>query len=553
MTEVVVARDEAAAARRHCAGAAVSSLIAVLSVIGIVGLRGALSGGPTSRTAAVFESPVLPALLLSMTGIVVALFATAAHRLNAARRWLFAFALTLALAIASVELRQTYRPASGNDFPHAFAAFHARNFNLTESLMMAQNLLRGKGNTLPVADGSTKINTYRMPGYSLFVAAAGRLSGVSADDLAGLGASTVYAQVWFFAVAVAFMAYRLSESIPVWAAALAAAGTCWFPQLFDITSADAVVASCGLLVAGSLCRFHRDRDASKVPLRDHLLVHAAFALWFLMRSDVLPGWLGISGFLYWRQPRYLLLPLAFFVSLGSIWGLYKKSHGSEFVMTTSNIGHVAFVGLWQTLPHRFVWEPSDEAYAGWVGAHGYTYMEPRANAFAIREVVRFWLTYPGFALGNVCYKVYSHFRYHAWWGGLALYPTRLVGVVMRNGAYLVLFAAFVFALCVRFEARRVFLLGWPALLNLPLFLVLQHNARYVGFVNVSLMLAGICVLLDPRFYRSVSTVRRQVLIWGTVAALWLSAPLIMRTLFADPIRYWTPLLDPSASTLNMLR
>jgi len=553
MTDVVAVRNEAATALGHRALTALSSSIALLSVIGIVGLRGALSAGPSPRIAAVFESPILPALLLVMTGLVVAVFAIAPNRLDPARHWLFAFALTLALAIASVELRQTYRPAAGDDFPHAFAAFHARNFNLTESLVMAQNLLRGKGNTLPVADGSTKINTYRMPGYSLFAAAAGKLSGVSADDLPGLGASTVYAQVLFFAVAVAFMAYRLSESIPLWWAALAASGTCWFPQMFDVTNADAVVLSCGLLVTGSLCRFHRERDVSKVRFRDHLLVHAAFALWFLMRSDVLPGWLGVSAFLYWRQPRYLLLPLAFVVSLGSIWGLYKKSHGSEFVMTTSNVGHVAFVGLWQTRPHRFVWEPSDEAYAGWVGTYGYTYMEPRANAFAIREVMRFWLTYPGFALGNICYKVYSHFRYHAWWGGLALYPTRLVGVVMRVGAYWVLFAAFLFALSTGFDSRRVFLLGWPALLNLPLFLMLQHNARYVGFVSVSVMVVGICLLLDPRFYRSVSTTRRPVLVWGTVAALWLSAPLIMRALFADSVRYWTPLLDPSASTLNVLR
>jgi hypothetical protein len=35
--------------------------------------------------------------------------------------------------------------------------------------------------------------------------------------------------------------------------------------------------------------------------------------------------------------------------------------------------------------------------------------------------------------------------------------------------------------------------------------------------------------------------------------VWLSAPLITRAVFSDRFRYWTPLLDPSQSTLDVRR
>jgi len=247
------------------------------------------------------------------------------------------------------------------------------------------------------------------------------------------------------------------------------------------------------------------------------------------------------------------LPLTRFLLVGGSWGLYKKRHGSDFVMTTSNQGHVAFVGLWQTLPHRFVWQPSDESYVRWIGEHGYRYTEPRTDRFAVREVLRFWLTYPGFVTANAWYRIYSYFRYWAWSGSLALLPSRVFGVIARRFAWWFLFAPCIAALLTRFDLPRTFLLAWPLVLNLPLFWILQFNGRYLDFVSCSVVFTAVSVMLDAGFWRSIGGVRRQLVVWGLVVTMWLSAPLITHAVFADRFRYWTPLLDPSDSTLNVER
>ena len=492
--------------------------------------------------------------LLCLISIGGALIVGLAKGLPARPWWLAAFGFSLALAVAAVELRQEYPVGTPHAFPRAFATNHLRNFNLTESLIVGQNLLKGRGNTLPVADGTTKIDTYRMPGYALFVALAGVIFHVPADDLERLGASTVYLQVMFFAAAVAFLACSLPRSVPAGIAALLVAATCWFPQAFDLTQVDSIILACGLLITGSLCRFDTDADVSEIPFRYHLLVHAAFGLYLTMRSDVLVGWIGVSLFLYRRRLRYMALPLAVALTIGSVWGLYKKAHGSDFVMTTSNVGHVAFVGLWQTPHHKFIWEPTDESYLRWISAHGYTYMEPRANTFAIREVARFWLTYPGFLIANVANKAYAYVVANVWSGPLALPPSRWAGTAMRRFVYWVFLLAVAGSLATGFEARRTFLFGWPIVLNLPLFLVLQWNERYVAFVSCSIMFAAVPLLARREFYRRMAAIKSALIVLLVVACvLRLSGPIIFRSVLSDRFRYWAPLIDPRSSTLNVLK
>jgi hypothetical protein len=526
--------------------------IGVLSAIGIAGLYGAL-GGERTAVAALFEGPSITAALLTVTAIGILLFRDA-DRLPAPRLWLAAFGFSLAIAITAAELRQVYPAGTPHDFRHEFAAFHSKNFNLTESLLMAQNFMRGRGITLPVAGGSTEIDTYRMPGYPLFVAVAAMMFRASPDDLTAIGASVVYLQVLTLAAAVAFFAHQVSRSMSIGMAALLAAVACWLPQSLDMTESDSTILACGLLIAGALCVFHADRVPSKVPLKYHLMLHTAFAAYFLMRSEVAVGWAGVGLFLYRKQLAYLALPLCFALAIGVSWGLYKKAHGSDFVMTTSNVGHVAFVGLWQTPHHKFVWEPSDESYLRWINAYGYKYMEPRANGFAFREVARFWFTYPGYVVSNAWYKAYSYFRYEAWSGSLALYPSKLAGFAMRRLVSWLLFLVVVLALVRCFDARRTFLLAWPLFLNLPIFMLVQHNARYVSFISCSLMFASIPLLLSPEFYAALGSRKRQsiaVLVVGTL--VWISAPAIQLSLLSDRFRYWAPLLDPADSTLTKPR
>jgi hypothetical protein len=530
-----------------------SASIAAGMTLGGVGLCGALRAGPPTVVDFIFDGPAIIVVLIALSVADVVIYWRAQPR-RAAGVWLAATVFSLALAVSAAEIRHAYPRGTAHDFPHAFATFHQQNFNLTESLFAAQNILGGRGNALPVAGGATKIDTYRMPGYAMFAALAGTIFRISPDNLAALGAATVYLQVWFFCLALAYVTWRLSRVLPIPVVVVLGVMTCWLPQDLDMTENDSTILACGLLIAGALAPFFpRQTDPAGVPLRHHLALHGAFGLYVLMRSDVLAGWAFVSLFLYRRRPLYLLLPLCAFLAIGGAWGLYKRAHGSAFVMTTSNIGHVGFVGLWQTPRHKFVWKPSDESYVSWIERYGYVYMEPRTNAFAAGEVLRFWFTYPGFVIGNAWYKAYSYFRYETWIGSLALAPARVTGLAMRVAGAWLLFLVFVLARVVGFEPRVTFLLGWPVLLDLPLFWILQHNARYVPFVTWSLMAAAATALLSPDFYHRLAAKKSAVMAVLTAGiAIWAAAPIITTLLMSDAVRYWTPWLDPSRSTLNVL-
>jgi len=538
---------------RSPAVAPLTVLVGVLVIIGAVGLHGALRESGPTLASRVYESPAIVGLLMVLTAAGILIIGQV-KMLPGRATWLAVFGCSLAVAVAAVELRQTYPAATERSFPRAFATNHLQNFNLTESLVTGQNLLRGAGNTLPMAGGATTIDTYRMPGYALFVALAGIIFRASSTDLESLGASTVYLQVLSFACAVAFLAYNLPRSCSPAVAVLLTATLCWFPQAHDLTQADSMILACGLLIAGSLCFFDTDSEVWTIPWRYHLLLHAAFGMYFVMRSDVLVGWTGVSLFLYRRRPRWLVLPLAVALAIGCAWGAYKKMHGSDFVMTTSNLGHVGFVGLWQTPQHKFIWEPTDESYVRWINAHGYVYMEPRANGFALREVVRFWFTYPGFILSNIANKAYAYVVANVWTGSLMLQPAEFVGRVMRKLVYWVLLFAIAGAAATGFQLRRTFLFGWPLFLNLPLFLLLQYNPRYVPFVSCSIMFAAVPLLTARDFYQRLATIRWPLaFLLAVLCLVRLSGPAVYRVALSDRFRYWAPLLDPTSSTLNILK
>jgi len=181
-------------------------------------------------------------------------------------------------------------------------------------------------------------------------------------------------------------------------------------------------------------------------------------------------------------------------------------------------------------------------------------MEPRANGFAMREVGRFWLTYPGFLISNVGNKAYAYVVANTWSGPLALYPSRWIAPVMRRFVFGVFVVAAASALAAGFERRRTFFLGWPILLNLPLFLVLQWNERYVPFVSCSMMFTAVPLLMCGEFYRRLGRIKNHLVALLVVLFLvWLSGPAIYTLLLSDRFRYWTPLFDPGSSTLNVLK
>jgi hypothetical protein len=522
----------------------------VLAVIAAAGLSGAL-GHERSAFDALFAGSLVPTVLLAVTLIDVAMLWTV-DRSGSSRLLVAAFAFVLALAVAGGELHQKYSTTFEGRFSRVFDDFHRQNFNQLEGLLIGNNLRNGAGITLPVSGAPPKIDTYRMPGYAMFVALAGFIGRAPRDDLTALARSAVYAQVWMFAFALAFFGFNATPLVGAARSAAMSASAAWFPQAFDMTQADSTIVACGLLVTGALCVLQtKARNSATVPLKHHLTLHAALALWFLMRSDILVGWLGISIYLYRRRPLWLMLPVVFYLPIAGSWGLYKKAHGSEFVMSTSNIGHVAFVGLWQTPPHHFIWEPTDESYVTWIERQGYRYAEPDTDRFALREVVRFWFTYPVFVGSGVLYKLYSYCRYGAWAGSLALYPSRMLGVLMRTFGAWCLLGGFLLALLRRRDLETLVVFGWPVLLNLPLFLILQYHARFLDFVSCSLVFSALIYGDDAHFYRHLGTPKRQVALVSLVLLLFLLSRSHLFPL--DRIRYVTPLLDPARSSLNRVR
>src|SRR4029453_649041 len=80
------------------------------------------------------------------------------------------------------------------------------------------------------------------------------------------------------------------------------------PKQLGYTQGDSLIIPISLLVLTALClRLKAMGEQRAVSLRLDAFVHLAFALWFSIRPDVLPGWLAVSVFLHWRHWRRLLL------------------------------------------------------------------------------------------------------------------------------------------------------------------------------------------------------------------------------------------------------
>ena len=297
------------------------------------------------------------------------------------------------LSICVLELAILFSPYSSQDLRSFYASgplLELPGSNLNEGLWLGKRLLEGEG--LTIVRGV--VPWERMPGYALFCAAAGILFGYR--TLIDLAIATVALQVLFYGASVALFAWvagKLWNPPVVWTLGLLIA---LLPKQLGYTQGDSLILPISLLVLTSLCLRLKAMDGQRaVRLWLDVCVHLAFALWFSIRPDVLPGWLVVSVFLHWRQWRRLLLPLTLVLSIGISWGVYKAKYTHEFAATTSGVGSSLICGLWE-VPSRFALPCSDEWYSDWIQSH--TPFDPKsqvASAFAIREAVKVWLIYPG--------------------------------------------------------------------------------------------------------------------------------------------------------------
>jgi hypothetical protein len=463
-----------------------------------------------------------------------------------ARPMAAAFALALTLAAATLELWLVHNPywLQSRDLRVMLASGPVQEnvgANLNYGMYLGSRLLQGQGVTF----GPGWVPWERTPGYAFFGALAGLLAGYR-TDIFTIGLYLVMLHVLSLAVANGAFVAAASRLMRPAAALAVALVIAFMPNQLANTQVDSIMVPVYLVGAAALCRYvDRSREGAFPPLGDHLLVHGAFALWFLMRPDGVVGWAAVSLVLYWRRWRWLALPAALYLAIGLSWGAYKYQYTGDFSMTTNTVGDNAWIGLWQ-VPHKFRWQTADPSYFAWAAAKGVPPTSKLASDTALREVARFALTYPVYAAHLVVHRLLELVDVNCLNGTLS-YP-HVVYERLRGAGVVALASVFVACLVLGHAARRTLLVGWPLLFNLPLFLVFfSDGMRHVAPITAALFASTLPPLLEPAFYRTLWRRRRAAMaIAATVVVLWLGGRWIDRALLAsDSLRYWSPFLDPA--------
>jgi hypothetical protein len=421
--------------------------------------------------------------------------------------------------------------------------------NLNVALWQGFRFLQGEGLTY----SNHAVPWSRMPGYGLFCAVAGALFGHR--TMLDLAIGTVLLQVLFYCVALMCLAWAAGRLWPPQAVLTVGLLIAFLPKELAYTQVDAIIAPIAMLVTAALClRISASRHDQGVRPGLDVLVHSTFALWFVMRPDVLPGWIAVSLALHWRNWQRLLIPAMLFLVIGFSWGVYRSRYTNEFTMTTSSAGASLFCGLWE-VPSRFAPTCSDQSYFTWIAEHtSFNPLSTPANNFTVREVLRFWLTYPGHFVAMIdhkmmlcvdggCWPGLRTFLHEALFYLLVWPPRAIVGLLTIIGL----------CVAVDHERRRTLLFGWPLLFNAPLFWVMfASEGRFYAAIPIALLTAAVPPLFEGRFYA-----RLAARPWRTVSVLACAAVLAVAAwpfhdwlLRADAFRYWTPFLDPAQSQLS---
>jgi hypothetical protein len=457
-----------------------------------------------------------------------------------------AFVLFLTLAATSVELYVEHNPYwyRARDLRVMLASGPLQDgvgANLNYGMYLGSRLLQGEGLTF----GPGWVPWERMPGYGLFGALAGLLAGWT-TDIFTIGLVSIELHLLFFALAAAVFAAAAARVMHPGLAVGTALLVVFMPNQLANTQADSIMVPCYLLTAAALCLYLDRERRGAPPIGHHLPVHLSFALWFLMRPEAVVGWAAVSLILYWRSPRYLVLPAALYLAIGLSWAAYKRQYTGEFSMTTNTVGDNAWISLWQAQPSRFRWQTMDASYFEFASHLDAPPTSKRASDAVLREVARFAATYPVYVAHVALHKLVAFVDVNVFNGTLT-YP-RIVYEKLRGPAVWLLIAVVALTLVLPHEGRRALLLGWPLLFNLPLFLFFfSDGMRHVAPVTASLLVTAVVPLFEASFYRTLATRRRRALAVAAVfVALWFLLHWADAALFAsDRWRYWTPFLDPA--------
>jgi hypothetical protein len=434
--------------------------------------------------------------------------------------------------------------------------YECSDCNLSYGVRMAMQFLSGGGLTTDPG----KISWARMPGYGIFTALVALITQTQ-NDRFHLTLNLIFFQLGFFAICVGLFFFYALKVFNRYAVFILTAIAILAPKQLGYSQVDSIMIAVFLLITASLCNFLANKKDNSLTLKHHILVHTSFAIWFLMRTDIVPAWFATSSLLYRLKGfRYYLLPIGLFLSIGLGWAIHKKPYTGEFSMTTNSFGASSFCGLWE-IPHPFVWEPSDGSYVSWVeGQNLIPGTSNKANKFATREVARFYFTYPVYIISLGTHK-FRHFIQSLSWAGLySMLNIELAGQQLisyfRGSTIWMLLWIISAALIMNHQRERTLLLSWVLLFNLPIFLLVYASAgRFYPPHSMALLIVAVPILFEKDFYKKLRSNRpRSLFVLLVFVCLARAVPLLDKALLKnDGIRFYAPFLDPAKSTINVLK
>lgn len=472
---------------------------------------------------------------IAFLGVMAYLFLDKKKALNYGPLYFF----ILPIAIHFCLLAFAFSPDWKRDLRVNFASGPLQEFpgsNLNYGLHMASSVLQGKG---PLICGMPC--WCRMPGYGFVLALSG-----NAFDLLQMAVNSVVLQIVLFGLTLSFFFWSALRIMSVFVAALISTMISFLPFRFFYLQVESVMPAVLLFFAGAACLFiHKRKEAS---FRDHLLLHLSFALWFFLRTDILPAWALLSLFLYGRNRqnwKYFFIPIGLVFSIGISWALFKLPFTKEFSMTTHSVGASLMAGLWE-IPHQFVWTPTDGSYFSWMNGADKDPTTKEGSDFALKEVIRFIWTYPFYLPCLIWHKFLLFAKSFAQFLDIKIFSW------CRLWLLFVIFSS----LLVKYKRFQTVLLSWIILFNVPVFFVFySSDGRFYEAPNICLFIAALPLLFDREYYRKMYAEKLKFILGMFVVLIIIKFgfSLDKYLIHSHDFRYWSPFLDPKLSTLNVLR
>ena len=502
-----------------------------------------------SISGVVFYSTVAAAIALAVCAVVVAAAWLAPDVMRAPAPWLLA---SLCLAICVLDLGTMFSPYWSRDIRSMYGAELVQSRvsgNLTGGLYEGSRLVQGLGQTIEPGT----VPWHRMPGYGLWCALAAALGRTT--DVVEIAMGVVVLQLLLYSAAVGIFVAMAGRLFAVPVTYLLGVLIVLLPKQLNYTEVDSIIAPIALLVLSAIIAMLSKTPAGEAPaFGAFLLVNGAFAFWFLMRTDVLPGWIVVSAALAGRRWRRLAVTIALMAAIALPWALYKRQYRHEFNLMPTNTGEVLFLSLCE-VPGAFPYECTDRGYFAWADRFGGGMpTSQRTSNLAVTEVVRHWVTYPvhfGFmVLAKMRRAVVDES-----WPGFRTRLSFLYGGYLKKGWFGLLLTLVLVSIAVDHQRRRSLLLGWPLFLNMPIFFVVFESAgRFYTAAGVSLLVAAVPLLFERGLPAQVRRHPWRAVTVVTCIGLFIAGgPVVERWVRAnDSVHYWTPLLNPDRSTLRFV-